>query len=74
MSRIKFLKHLFWKPWKIILSGLIWIFGIYDLLLSQFVSDAIRPRFPRLAELNQQLGVEWYWWIIFFLLFSLVIV
>lgn len=73
MKRFEFIKILFWKPWKVIFGGLIWLFGLYDLFLSQFISDALQPRFPRLAELNERIGLQWYWWLILFLFVTLVI-
>lgn len=73
MTRLEFLKQLFWKPWKIIIEIVLWVLGIYDLFLSQFVSNALRPSFPRFAEINDKLGIRWYWWVIIFLFVTLVI-
>jgi hypothetical protein len=74
MDRLAFIKILFWKPWTVIIGIFIGVLGVYDLFLSQLISEALRPRFPRLADLIEKIGIQWYWWIIFFLLFSLVIV
>ncbi len=73
MKLLEFIKLLFWKPWKVIIGGLIWIFGLYDLFLSQFISNALQTRFPRLADLNEKIGLKWYWWVILFLFVTLVI-
>ena len=71
MQRLKYLKELFSRPGFKWIGVIITILGAYDLFVSQLIQREFQDKFPIISDFFVHLGLPWYIWVIFFLLFFL---
>ena len=73
MRRLKYLKELFSQPVFNWIGVVIAFLGVYDLLISQFIQREFQEKFPIISDFFIRIGLPWYFWVIFMLIFFLFV-
>ncbi len=74
MSRWKFVFSVIYRPWKAWITLLFGIISLYDLFLSQFISNEAKNRFPIIADIIRYINWPWYIWVILFLTLMIIFI
>jgi hypothetical protein len=73
MSLLQILSRIFRSWWRIV-TGLLFLVGLYDLFLSQFLTETSRKYFPKLSDIFVRFGWPLWVWVIGLLAITLIAV